>query len=114
MEELRTAKSEVSEARAKAAVYKASTIADKAITVGSKKKIRLDALPTFLISITGRSYFLQIVDKFVKSGFLASVLYCGFDSAPIPLQHIQALMLFSLVVSSILLWLIINHNIRKS
>lgn len=40
LEELRMVKSEVSEVRAKAAVYKASIIASKAVTVGTSKEIR--------------------------------------------------------------------------
>ncbi|KAF8013170.1 hypothetical protein BT93_I1142 [Corymbia citriodora subsp. variegata] len=41
LEELRTARSEVSSLRSKAAVYKASTIASKAVLVGSSKEIRV-------------------------------------------------------------------------
>ena len=40
LEELRMAKSEVSNVRAKAAVYKASIIANKAFSVGTTKEIR--------------------------------------------------------------------------
>lgn len=40
LEELRQARTEVSAARAKAAVYKASSILDKAFPVGNSKKIR--------------------------------------------------------------------------
>ncbi|XP_030450417.2 alanine--tRNA ligase, chloroplastic/mitochondrial isoform X3 [Syzygium oleosum] len=41
LEELRTARNEVSLLRSKAAVYKASTIASKAVLVGSSKEIRV-------------------------------------------------------------------------
>lgn len=40
LEELRLTRNEVSAARAKAAVYKASAILDKAFTVGNSKVIR--------------------------------------------------------------------------
>lgn len=40
LEELRTVRNEVADIRAKAAVYKASTITSKAITVGNSKQIR--------------------------------------------------------------------------
>lgn len=40
LEELRMAKSEVSNVRAKAAVYKASIIANKSFSVGTTKEIR--------------------------------------------------------------------------
>lgn len=40
LKDLREARSEVSAARAKAAVYKASSIASKAIRVGSSSKTR--------------------------------------------------------------------------